>query len=156
MGSEGLLGKKVLFVCTGNTCRSPMAAGLLKDAALKSGLDLQVDSAGIAAFPGVPYTPEAVEALKEKGVDLSGGSSQPLSKPLVMESDLILTMTVQHKDVILRKLPALSGKVHLFSEFAGEVPTDVDDPAGHDLDTYRKVRDQMARYVGKTVDRLKG
>jgi protein-tyrosine-phosphatase len=149
------LGKKVVFVCTGNTCRSPMAAGLMRDAASRLSLDLEVQSAGIAAFPGVPYTQEAIEALQEKGIDISGGVSQPLSKTLVMEADVLLTMTPEHRDAILRKLPMLQEKVFLLSDFVGEGETPVVDPVGQDLDTYRKVREQLEGYVLQALERLK-
>ena len=147
---------KILFVCTGNTCRSPMAAALLKNAAERAGLDLRVDSAGLAAFPGVPYTAEAVEALGEKGIAWEGGVSQPLSKDLVLGADLLFTMTAQHRDAILRKMPALQGKVFLFSEYASGEARDVEDPMGLGLDAYRGVRDLLARYVSESILKLQG
>jgi protein-tyrosine-phosphatase len=101
------LSKKVLFVCTGNTCRSPMAEGLLKRMAQENRIPLEVQSAGLAAFAGVPATPEAIEACREKGVDISSHLSQPLNKTLVTESDLILTMTGKHKEMIVKKMPPL-------------------------------------------------
>jgi len=132
-----------------------MAAALLQSAASKAGSDLQVQSAGIAAFPGVPYSPEAVEALKERGIDLSGGTSQPLSKTLVMESDLLLTMTAQHRDAILRKLPALEGKVFQVVDYAGDTPGDIEDPVGQPLEAYRQVRDRLEAVMDAVIARLK-
>jgi len=132
-----------------------MAAGLLKKMADENQLSVEVQSAGLAAFAGVPATPEAVEAAKEKGFDLSPHQSQPLSKTLVMESDLILTMTVKHKEMILKKMPALEGKATLFSEFAGDGAVDVEDPVGQPLEVYRKVLSQMEGYLKKSLDRLK-
>lgn len=149
------MAKKILFVCTGNTCRSPMAEGLLKKLAIESQIPVEVQSAGLAAFAGVPATPEAVQACQEKGVDISAHQSQPLSKNLVMESDLILTMTGKHKEMIVKKMPALEPKVALFSEFAGLGAEDVDDPVGQPLDSYRKVLGQMEGYLQKALDKLK-
>ncbi len=146
--------KKVLFVCTGNTCRSPMAEGLLKKLAVDHQWPLEVKSAGLAAFTAVPATPEAVEAGREKGIDLSNHQSQPLSKILVMESDLILTMTMKHKEMILKKMPDLAPKVSVLSEFAGEAPLDVEDPVGHPLEEYRKVLMQIEGYLQKAKDRF--
>jgi protein-tyrosine-phosphatase len=150
------LPKKVLFVCTGNTCRSPIAEGLLKKMAQDHQIPLDVQSAGFAAFAGVPPASEAVEACREKGIDISGHQSQPLSKSLVMESDLILTMTGKHKEMIVKKMPALEPKVSLLSEFAGSRTEDVEDPVGQPLESYRKTLGQMEGYLQKSFDRFKG
>lgn len=113
--------KKILFVCTGNTCRSPMAEGLFKKMAKEKQLPVEVQSAGLAAFAGVPATPEAILVCLEKGVDISGHQSQPLNKSLVMESDLILTMTARHKEMILKKIRRLKQKSRFFPSSRGQV-----------------------------------
>jgi len=149
------LPKKILFVCTGNTCRSPMAEGLLKKMAQEQQLPVEVQSAGLAAFAGVPAAPEAVEACRERGVDLSTHQTQPLGKTLVVESDLILTMTDKHKEMILKKMPALGEKVSMFSEYAGAGIEDIDDPVGQPVEVYRKVLDQMQGYLTKSLEKLR-
>ncbi|HVZ81799.1 MAG TPA: low molecular weight protein arginine phosphatase [bacterium] len=149
------MAKKVLFVCTGNTCRSPMAEGLLKKMAKDQGLDLEVRSAGLAAFAGLPVAPEAVEACRTKDVDISGHQTQPLGKNLVMESDLILTMTAKHKEMIVKKMPALEPKVLVLSELAGEGMTDVEDPVGQPVEAYQAALDQIEGYLLRSLDRLK-
>lgn len=132
-----------------------MAEGLLRKAAGEGQIGVEVQSAGLAAFPGLPATMEAVEVCREKGVDLSGHQSQPLGKDLVLNSDLILTMTSKHKDMILKKMPALEGKVKQFSEFAGDGVVDVEDPIGRPLDVYRQVRDQIEGFIQKSLSQLK-
>jgi len=132
-----------------------MAEGLLKKIAHENQLAVEVQSAGLAAFAGVPATPEAVEASREKGFDLSTHQSQPLSKNLVMESELILTMTAKHKEMILKKMPALQEKVALLSEYAGAGTEDVEDPVGQPLEAYRQVLNQMDGYLRKSLERLK-
>jgi protein-tyrosine-phosphatase len=131
-----------------------MAAGLLRKLTDERKMPLEVQSAGLAAFAGVPATPEAVEAAREKGVDLSSHQSQPLSKALVMESDLILTMTSKHKEMILKKMPALEGKVSLLSEFAEKGRIDVEDPAGQSLDAYRSTLEQIEGFLLCSLDKL--
>jgi protein-tyrosine-phosphatase len=132
-----------------------MAEGLLKKMAQENQIPLEVQSAGLAAFAGVPAAPEAVEACREKGFDISKHESQPLSKTLVMESDLILTMTGKHKEMIVKKMPALETKVVLLSEFAGSGTQDVEDPVGQPLESYRETLAQMEGYLRKALERLK-
>jgi protein-tyrosine-phosphatase len=132
-----------------------MAEGLLKKMAHENEISLEVQSAGLAAFAGVPAAPEAIEACREKGIDISGHQSQPLSKTLVMESDWILTMTGKHKEMIVKKMPTLEAKVSLLSEFAGLGMEDVEDPVGQPLESYRKTLAQMEVYLQKAFQRLR-
>ncbi len=119
--------------------------------AQEKGWGLSVFSAGLAAFPGVPAAPEAVEAAKEKGFDLEPHQSQPLSKPLVLESDLIVTMTARHKEMILKKMPDLSPKVRMLSEVAGDGERDIEDPVGQPIDAYRVTLKQIEDYLNKSA-----
>jgi protein-tyrosine-phosphatase len=146
--------QKILFVCTGNICRSPMAEGLLKKMVQDHQWSVETQSAGLAAFNGVPATQEAIEACKEKGIDISAHQSQPLSKNLVLESTLILTMTDKHKESILRKMPQLADKVSLLSDFAGQGIEDVEDPMGQSVDAYRKIFAQIEGYLLKAKEKL--
>jgi protein-tyrosine-phosphatase len=147
--------QKILFVCTGNICRSPMAEGLLKKMASDNQWSLEAQSAGLAAFNGVPAMQEAIEACNEKGIDISAHQSQPLSKTLVLESTLILTMTDKHKESILRKMPQLADKVSLLSDFAGKGIEDVEDPVGQSVEVYRKILTQIEGYLLQAKDKLR-
>lgn len=126
-----------------------MAEGLLKKITSESGLSLDIQSAGLQTFAGIPAAPEAIEACKAKGVDISGHQSQPLSKALILDRDLILTMTLKHKELILRKIPDLAGKVELLSEFAGDGTTDIEDPIDQPLERYKATLDQIESYLLK-------
>jgi protein-tyrosine-phosphatase len=117
----------------------------------EKGWNLTVDSAGLAAFPGVPASPGAVEAAREKGFNLEAHQSRPLSKPLVLESGLILTMTARHKEMILRKMPDLGPKVRMLSEIAGEGEKDIADPAGQPLMAYRETLNQIEDLLDKSA-----
>jgi protein-tyrosine-phosphatase len=146
--------KKVLFICTDNSCRSPMAENVLKKLIHDNHWTLECGSAGLAAFNGVPAAQDAVEACKEKGIDLSAHQSQPLSKALVIESDLILTMTGKHKESILRKMPELESKISLLSDYAGQGIEDVEDPVGQSFEQYQKVFAQIEGYLLKAKDKF--
>ena len=135
--------KKLIFVCTGNTCRSPMAEGLLR-AMLPADCGWNVSSAGVCAANGWPASANAVKALREKGIDGSDLTSQTLTPNLIEEADLLVTMTAGHRQAILAVAPESEGKVFLLKSFGvAKCATDIYDPVGEDLDVYRRVRDEV-------------
>src|SRR5450759_5762549 len=91
--------KTILFVCTGNICRSPMAEGIFRQAVQGRG-DYRVLSAGIGAVNGQPPSPYAVQAVRELGIDISGQRSRMLTSDLVQQSDYIFGMTHSHLDTV--------------------------------------------------------
>lgn len=127
------MSKKILFVCTGNTCRSAMAAAIFNDIAVKKNIDVMIDSAGIMAADGEPASENAVKVLSEAGIDLSYHRSKMLSAELIDMADVILTMTNTHKNAIL---PYAPDKVFTLKEYVGE-KGDVADPYGGDESVYR-------------------
>ncbi|MCF6410918.1 low molecular weight protein arginine phosphatase [Pseudalkalibacillus salsuginis] len=102
----------ILFVCTGNTCRSPMAEALLRHYSTGK---IEVQSAGIYASYGSPASAQSIEVLKDEGIPCHH-KSQPLTEDLAEWADLILTMTSQHKYVIISQFPDKMGKVHTIKE----------------------------------------
>jgi RpiB/LacA/LacB family sugar-phosphate isomerase len=137
--------KKVLFICTGNVCRSPMADGLLKHM-LRGRNDVQVVSAGLGALDGATATDAAIEVMAELGIDISSHVSQPLNSDLVRQADYIFTMTRQQQDMIHALYPAAAEKTFLVREFeeAGTAENkDIADPIGQPLEVYRRTRDQI-------------
>ncbi len=137
--------KKILFICTGNVCRSPMAEGLLRHM-LRGRNDVQVASAGLAALEGMRATDAAIEVMAELGIDISTHVSQSMNSDLVRQADFVFVMTHQHQDTLQTLFPFAAEKTFLVREFeearAGE-NKDIADPIGQSIDVYRRTRDQI-------------
>ena len=144
------LDKEIIFVCTGNTCRSPMAEGFFNALPSKG---YWGTSAGIFAQNGQKPSENAVSAMKENGIDIKSHRSKGLTPEAIERAELILTMTKSHKNALLNLDSSLSGKVMTLSEFAGE-DGEIPDPFGGDLDTYRSCAKEIKRLVKKAYDRL--
>lgn len=142
---------KILFVCTGNTCRSPMAAGFMNKAAKENGLDAFAESAGIFAVDGQAATDEAIEAAKRYGVDISAHKATLLNDDMLKSSDLVLTMTQSHKQILF---PIASEKIYTLNEYAG-IDGNIPDPFGGDLDEYVETAEHIAEAIDSVVQRLK-
>ena len=138
--------KKVLVVCTGNTCRSPMAEGWLNHKL--AGKGWIAESAGVAAWGGDGASPEAVDVMREIGVDISAHRNRSLTRVLVDEAAIILTMTDGHRREIERRFPEAAGKTFLVKSFGVGPAEDVADPFGASADVYRHVRDELVQALG--------
>jgi protein-tyrosine-phosphatase len=133
---------RVMFVCTGNTCRSPMAEGILRQMAENDGLEfMDVTSAGMSTYDGYPATSFAVRVAHNAGIDISSIHSTQLVRELMSEADLILAMAKNHYDQMLSLYPEYSHKVFMlkvFPEHGANPDLGVADPIGLDLDFYEK------------------
>jgi protein-tyrosine-phosphatase len=142
--------KRVLFVCTGNTCRSPMAEGMLR-AAVKGRADIEVRSAGVAAIGGGLASPETLALLEERGVQLDGFRSRPVDSQVIDWATHVFAMTRAHLDTLARQFPAAEDKLFLVCEFVDlpgrGVGADVPDPIGMGRQAYGEVAETLAAAI---------
>lgn len=142
----------LLFVCTANIARSPMADGLARRYAEERRWRVEVQSAGTHAIPGQLAAPNSVKALRELGFDLSAHRSQPMTQELVDWADRILVMEMCHAQDVRERFPSADEKVQLLGTFSGLV--EISDPYGSWIFTYRRRRDEIRASVEACMDRL--
>ncbi len=138
----------ILFICTGNTCRSPLAAALARQVATGEGVRFL--SAGLEALPGVPASPGSVAAAGEMGADLQEHRSQALTGALLAEADWVIGMTRTHIALLKQRFPEFRGKIGLLGEPGADLShratpeaMQIDDPFGSAFQEYRDLAEQL-------------
>lgn len=148
--------KKILFICTGNTCRSVMAEFVLKKILKERNIsDIEVSSAGIAASPAYMISGDLKNVLDEEKMDVSSHVSTQATPGIINDADLILVMEQRHRDVLERILPGAGKKTRLLKEYAGEDDDfDIADPIGQPERVYRATMNEIRGYITKLLPGL--
>jgi protein-tyrosine-phosphatase len=144
---------RLLFVCSGNICRSPLAEAMARAALKAAGIDAVVESCGTSALTGHRAEDGARAAAADLGLLLDAHRAQPITRDLVTSASLVVCVTDRHRDHVRQFVPHERAKIVSFDELTGL--GDIPDPYGGDAADYRALRDQLEEGMPKIVERIK-
>jgi protein-tyrosine-phosphatase len=145
--------KKLLYLCSGNTCRSPLAWIFTRELMGSRQEEWTVESAGLYVHMTAPASKHARLVAEEYGLDLSMHKSRPISQHLLAEADLVLVMTENHRDTLRESTPQFTEKIFTLKEFAG-LAGDVSDPFGGGAEQYRQTARELRELVLLVAEKL--
>ena len=153
--------KKILFVCVGNQCRSPIAEHLFKQILARSqnpkAKEIAVTSASTGIYDGAPASRKTIEVMRRRGIDLSGFRAKHITPELVDWADLILAMDRRNKKAMINMLPEAAAKTFTLKEYAGDYDDpDVEDPVGQPIEQYEKCANEIEEALVKVSQKLSG
>ncbi len=147
---------KIMFICTGNTCRSAMAQAMLeKMLKEKNKYNIQVYSCGISAYNGDFPTENAIETMKEYKIDLTNHRATNIFSSNIEEMDLILCATTSHKNIVLSNYENLKDKIFTLKEYVGiKDDPNIKDPWGYTLEVYEECAREINKCLEKLIEKL--
>lgn len=145
----------ILLVCTGNTCRSSMAEGIFNQILAENDDDVHVTSAGISVYVSTPASEEAIRVTEDMGIDISDHMSTQINEQMVHDADLILVMTLSHKNILIDIFPDYSEKIYTLLEYAYGSDDDIADPFGMDYDAYRECAVEIKGAIEKVYEKIR-
>ncbi len=149
---------KMMFICTGNICRSAMAHWLMKKKIEEKNIpNVEIYSSGIFAMPGDVSTEEAIEVMEEYGVDLKQHRATLTRNSNIQEMEIILCMTNSHKQNLIQMYPELKNKIFTLKEYVGITKdgAEIKDPWGYDIVTYRFCAAEIDACLEKLTEKIK-
>lgn len=147
---------KIMFICTGNICRSAMAHAMFEKMVKEQNKNVQVYSCGVYAENGDTSTYEAIETMHEYGIDLKNHKATNIRNSNIKDMDVILCATTSHKNSVINMYPELKKKVFTMKEYAGYPQSDLDikDPWGYGIEVYKSCAKEIKECLNKIIEKL--